>query len=105
MAQRAEHGGDMAVRQGTAHDDALLVSRRGGAALEECAQSLDEFARPIRKVGDCAFLDLCAIPIALAQKDRGWRIPVRDGFDIHGEPMPQQKRTINYNITNYMATF
>src|SRR5216683_6748933 len=30
VTQRAEHGGDMAVRQGTAHDDALLVGRRGG---------------------------------------------------------------------------
>src|SRR5216683_203926 len=30
VTQRAEHGGDMAVRQGTAHDDALLVGRLGG---------------------------------------------------------------------------
>src|SRR5260370_32198577 len=105
VAQRAEHGGDMAVRQGTADDDALLAGRRGGAALEERAQSLDEFARPIRKVDDGAFLDLCAIPIALAQQDGGWRIPVGNGFDIHGESMSQPKRKINHNITNYMATF
>ena len=60
VAQRAEHGGDMAVRQGTAHDDALLVGRRDGAALEERAQSLDELARPIGQVDDGAFLDLFA---------------------------------------------
>jgi len=104
VAQRAEHGGDMAVRQGAPHDDALPVGRRGGAALEQCAQSLDELARPIREIGDGALLDLCAIPIALAQQDRGRRIPVGDGFDIHGFNITQKNHIINNNIIIYMAT-
>jgi hypothetical protein len=37
----------MTVRQGPPHDDALPVGRRRGAALEQRAQPLDEFGRPI----------------------------------------------------------
>ena len=105
VTQRAEHGGDMAVRQRAPHDDALLVGRGRGAAFEERAQPLDEFARPVREVGDGALLDLCALPIALAQQDGGRRIPVRYGFNIHGKIMPYQNRKIIDNIAYYMATF
>jgi hypothetical protein len=78
VAQRAEHRGDMAVWQGAAHDDALLVGRCSGAALEQRAQSLDELAWPIREVRNGALLDPRAVPIALAQQDGGRGIPVRD---------------------------
>src|SRR5579862_242731 len=93
----------MTVRQGAPHDDALPVGRRGVAALEERAQPLDEFSRPIGQIG--AFFDLGAVAKALAQQDGGRRIPVRDRFDIHGENITTQRHPINRNITIYMATF
>src|SRR5271169_3672886 len=50
-------------------------------------------------------LDLCAIPITLAQQDGGRRIPVRNGFDIHGLHISNINLTIKNNISIYMATF
>ena len=82
--QGAEYGRDMAVRQGAAHHDGLLAGRRDFPALEQRAQPFDDLGRPIGQVGDRALLDLAAVPIALPQQDGGRRVPVRDGFDIHG---------------------
>jgi hypothetical protein len=92
-AQRAEHGRDMAVGQRAANDDGLLIGRRDLAALEQCAQSFDQFARPVGEVGDGALLDRSAIPKGLAQQDGGRRIAVGDRLDVHGNRishLPQQ---------------
>ena len=95
----------MTVRQGAPHDDALPVGRRRGAALEQRAQPLDEFGRPIRQIGNGAFFDLGAVAKALAQQDSGRRIPVRNRFDIHGDNITTQDHIINKHFTIYMATF
>jgi hypothetical protein len=84
VAQRAQHRRDMAVRQRATHDDGLVIGRRHLAALEQRAQPFDDLGRPIGQVGDSVLLDLAAVAIALAQQDRGRRIPVGDRFDIHG---------------------
>ena len=47
VAQGAEHGRDMAVRQRAAHDDGLLIGRRDLPALEQRAQPFDEFGWPV----------------------------------------------------------
>jgi hypothetical protein len=50
------------MRQGAAHDDALLVGRRGGAALEQRTKPLHQLGRPVGKIGDSALLDLRTAP-------------------------------------------
>src|SRR5271165_6144319 len=105
VAQRAEHGRHMPVRQGAAHHNGFLIGRRDPAALEQRAQAFDDLGRPVGQVRDGALLDLAAVPIALPQQDGGRRVPVRDGFDIHGATMPRIAPLSNDNIINYMATF
>src|SRR5690242_1555321 len=39
---------------------------------------------PVGQVAEGPFTDLAVLTIALAQQDRGGRVPVGDGFDIHG---------------------
>ena len=88
VAQRAEHGRHMPVRQRAAHHDGLLIGRRDLSPLEQRAQAFDNVGRPTGQVGDGALLDLAAVPIALPQQDGRRRVPVGDGFDIHGINVP-----------------
>ena len=88
VAQRAEHGRHMPVRQGAAHHNRLLLA---GAAVPP----LSSVRRPSTiSVGQwdrfamVRFLILPPSRIALPQQDGGRRVPVRDGFDIHGAIMP-----------------
>ena len=55
-----------------------------GAALEHAAQAFDVGGGPVGEVAQRAFADLALVAVALAQQDGGRRVPVRDGFDIHG---------------------
>ena len=105
VAQGAEYGRDMAVRQRAAHHDGLLTGRRDFPALEQRAQAFDDLGRPIGQIGDRALFDFSAVAIALSQQNGGRRVPVRDGFDIHGATMPRISPLSNNNIINYMATF
>ena len=54
VAQGAEYGRDMAVRQCAAHHDGLLTGRRDFPALEQRAQASDDLGRPIGQIGDRA---------------------------------------------------
>ena len=71
VAQRAEHGRHMPVRQRAAHHDGLLIGRRDLSPLEQRAQAFDNVGRPTGQVGDGALLDLAAVPIALPQQEAG----------------------------------
>ena len=46
LAQRAEHGDDMAVRQRAGDGQGLLPGRDDRAALEQGAQPFEQLARP-----------------------------------------------------------
>jgi hypothetical protein len=95
----------MPVRQRTAHHDGLLIGRRDLSALEQRAQAFDDLGRPLGQVGDGALPDLAAVAIALPQQDRGRRVPVGYGFDIHGANMSYLMTFRNINIITYMATY
>ena len=84
IAQRPEHGGDMAV--GLRADDVEGVVEAGhrGAAFEQHAQALDQRRGPFGEVGQGAFPDLAPLAPAFAQEDGGRRVAVGDGFDVHG---------------------
>ena len=84
LARRAEGGGDVAVRQQRVTVKASCSAANDGAAFEHAAQAFDMSRGPVGEVAERALADLAVLAVALAQQDGGRRVPVRDGFDIHG---------------------
>ena len=79
----AEGGGDMAVRQAAGDGEGVVLGGDDGAALKHAAQAFDVRRGPAGEIAQGAFADFALVAKALAQKDGGRRVPVRDGFDIH----------------------
>jgi GT2 family glycosyltransferase len=50
--------------------------------FEHTTQAFDVSRRPVGEIAQSAFADLAVAAVALAQKDGGRRVPVRDRFDI-----------------------
>src|SRR5262249_34273580 len=62
----------------------LACLRRGHlAASDERSNAVYQRLGDLRQIGQRTLLDLAAFAIALAQEDRRWRRPVRDGVDEH----------------------
>ena len=74
----------MTVRQRAHHREGVAFGGNDRAALEHPAQPFDVGRRPIREIAQRALTHLAVRTVALAQQDGGRRVPVRDGFDIHG---------------------
>ena len=85
LAGGAERGGDVAVRQAAGDGEGVALGGDDGAALEHAAQAFDVGRGPVGQIAQGALTDLAVLAVALAQQDGGRRVPVRDGFDIHGE--------------------
>ena len=64
-------------------DDGAAPRISQGQALEHAAQAFNVGRGPVGKIAQCAFTNLAAFAVALAQEDRGWRVPIWDGFDVH----------------------
>ena len=97
-ARRAQDGCDMAMRQRTLDDEGLFARRHHDPALEDAAQPLDVLGRPMGEVEQRALSHGLAVPVALAQQDRGRGAAVGDGLDVHGRRIADARRTINNNI-------
>lgn len=74
----------MAMRQRALNVHQRLGGFHGDTALEQDAEMLDELRISVRQIGQGAFDDLATFAIALTLQDRGRRVSVRDGLDIHG---------------------
>ena len=85
VARGAESGHDMAVRQAADDGEGITLGGNDRAAFEDAAQTLDVGCGPVGKIAQCALTHLAAFAVALAQQDRGGRVPIRNGFDVHGE--------------------
>src|SRR4051794_20704162 len=83
---------------------AILPGGDDGAALEHTAQAFDVRRRPVGEVAQRAFADLALVAVALAQQDGGGRVPVRDGFDIHGPSRVDLAGQYKSQMRHYMAT-
>ena len=81
----AESGGDVAVRQAADDGEGVALGGDDGAAFEHAAQTFDVGRRPVGEVAEGTFTDLAVLAVALAQENGRGRVPVGDGFDIHGE--------------------
>jgi len=84
LACRAEGSGDVAVRQAADDGEGVAFGGNDGAAFEHAAQAFNVGCRPVGEVAQGALPDLAVLAVTFAQKDGGRRVPVRDGFDIHG---------------------
>jgi hypothetical protein len=74
----------MAMRQAAGDGKRGLAGGNNGAPPQHTAQAFDMRHRTVGEVAQGAFANLAILPIAFAQEN-GWRrIPVGDGFDIHG---------------------
>jgi hypothetical protein len=78
MGQRADHGEGVPL---WCDDD---------ATLEHPAQALDVSSGPIGEVAEGTLTHLAAFAVALTQENGRRRVPVRDGFDIHGDRGSQE---------------
>ena len=76
----------MAMRQGADDGEGVALGGDDGAAFEHAAQPFYVGDRPVGEIAKGALTNLAAFAIALAQQDCGGRVPVGDGFDIHGGP-------------------
>src|SRR5579864_8652512 len=73
--------------QGELHTEDGAALGLAGDPIELAAQGpakrFDPFHGPMGEVREGAVSDLAVDEKAFAQEDRGWRITVRDGVDIH----------------------
>jgi hypothetical protein len=84
LAQRAEDGGDVAVRARA--DDVEGLRQRGTegcGALQDGAKGIDFDRGPMGEIGDGAVVDLAVLAEALAEEDSGRRVAVGDDGDVH----------------------
>ena len=84
LARCAERRGDMTMRQRADDGEGILLRGDDGAAFEHAAQAVDVRGRPVGEVAEGALPDLAVLAVALAQQDGRGRVPIGDGFDIHG---------------------
>ena len=66
-----ERGGDVAVWQAADDGERVTLGGNDGATLEHAAQAFNVGRRPVGKIAQCAFANLAAFAVALAQQDRG----------------------------------
>jgi len=101
LAQRAQGGGDMAVRE-RARDGKGLgeVGGSEGLALEEGAEGVDASGRPMGEVGEGAVFDFAVLAVGLAEEDSGRGVAVGDGSHVHAYLISQ----ISNNIKQYFTS-
>ena len=74
---------DVAMRRGP-FDDQQLADRHELLASQDPPQGLDLVGRPVGQIGEGAFPHLPAFAVRLPEQDRGTRVPIADGVDVHG---------------------
>jgi hypothetical protein len=60
--------------------------------------------RPVGEVAEVAFTESAVLAVSLAQEDGGRRVPVRDGFDMHGQRRVDLASRYKSKTRDYMAT-
>ena len=84
LARRAQHGGDVAVRQAAGDLERRLEGGGGRRlALQHPGQRVDLGLGPGRQVGQGPVLDPACLAVAFPQQDRGRRSPVRHPDHVH----------------------
>jgi len=84
--------------------EGILPGGDDGAALEHAAETFDVRGRPVGEVAQRAFAHLAVLAVALTQQDGGGRVPVGDGFDIHGRSRIDLAARYKSQVRYYTAT-
>src|SRR5689334_8225404 len=100
----AEGSGDMAMGEAAGDGEGIAFGGDDRATFEHTAQAFDMGCGPVGEVAQRAFAHLAALAVALAQQDGGGRVPVRDGFDIHGRSRIDLAARYKSQMRYYMAT-
>ena len=79
LAQGVEEGSDVAVGLGANDVKGIFEAGDDGALLEQDAQPLDQFGRPLGEIGEGAFLDLAVLAVGLAQENGRGGLAVGEG--------------------------
>ena len=85
VAHDAQRSGDVAVRQAAHDGEGIMLGGNHSATFQHTAQTLDVGCGPVGQIAQCALTHLAAFAVALAQENRRRRVPIRNGFDVHGE--------------------
>ena len=104
VAGDAERGGDMTVWQAADDGEGITLGGNDRATFQHTTQTLDVGCGPVGKIAQCALTHLAAFAVALAQQDRGRRVPIPNSFDVHAAPCAHPAKTYKSQIWNYMAT-
>ena len=86
VAGDAERGGDMTVWQAADDGEGITLGGNDRATFQHTTQTLDVGCGPVGKIAQCALTHLAAFAVALAQQDRGRRVPIPNSFDVHAAP-------------------
>ena len=105
LACRAKGGGDVAVRQRAGDGEGVVPGGDDSAASQHTAQAFDMGRGPVGEVAEGALTDPALLAVRLTQQDGRRRVPVRDGFDIHGLRGADSVASYKSQIGDYMATF
>jgi hypothetical protein len=81
----------MAMRQAANDRERIPAGGDDGAAFKHTAQAFDVGGGPVREVADRALTNLAILALALAQEDGRRRVPVGNGFNIHGGVLAQRR--------------
>jgi hypothetical protein len=82
--------------QAAGDGEGILLGWDDGAPLEHAAQTFNMGRRPVGEVAERTFADLALVAVTLAQEDGGWRVPVRDGFDVHAMNGSRSGREVQF---------
>jgi len=72
--------------------------------MQQAAEGVDFFLRPIGEVGQGALAGFVAFAPALAEEDGGRGIAVGDGLDVHGSYYAYMTINSQHKYINYMGT-
>jgi hypothetical protein len=106
VAQAAEHGGDMAVRQGTGDVEGLWQRGRGDSQRAgQCqAEGVNLLRGEMSDVGNGASFDFTVEAIGFAEEDGGRGVAVGHGGDVHAYIILSNKHICKTQSTFYMPT-
>src|SRR6202042_1414294 len=104
LAGDADCRRDVAVRQAADDGEGVMSGGDNSATLEHAAQAFDRGGRPVGEVAERALTKPAVLAVSLAQEDGGRGIPIRNGFDIHGQRRADSVLWYKSRRRDYMAT-
>src|SRR5450432_1911688 len=106
IAQGAEHGSHMAMRERAGDEERVRQCSAGGGqgAGQSESESIDLMGWEMGKVCEGAGLDLTVVAVGFAEEDGGRGVTVGYGGDVHAYRISPNKGNSKGAISSYMPT-